>query len=224
MKLPGEKQQDKSSKLPPELLEPDYKIPTLFNLSDLEKITGFERRKIANALDDAKLHYEPGKQNSKMFEPKRALAIIYASAGVLPKAAQDQTKADLEMDENLKLTTAKRKMAELSLQEKLRQVIPIEEISAGVSHEYNIVRTQFRNLPSRVAKQVAVLSDPEKVHEYVLKNVEEILAELSLDAELEKEKLEKQNLAPATGEQSSPETAAPADIKTATEPDVSPKA
>lgn len=155
------------------------------NLTDLEKLTGFERRTIAKKLDEANVTFQEGTQNQKLYKTQDVLPILYRNAAT----SEDATAADLEK-EKLLLTTAKRKKAELEYSERNREVIPIEEVVEIVGKEYSIIRAQFRSMPSKLAKHLAVTSNPEEIYNMLSKNIDEILSELQTDAVREESELQ----------------------------------
>lgn len=166
-------------------------IPDTFNISQLEELTGIDRRTISKNLDADKVPFTQGPKNAKLYKPQLALPVLYKSLQVQPSA----TDADLEQ-EKLLTARAKRQKAELDLAERQRQVIPINEVCEVVEQEYTVIRAQFRSLPSKLAKHLAVLSEPDQVNSILEEHINEVLTGLQADAESQLQTIAPDDLTP----------------------------
>lgn len=161
------------------------KIPDLFNISQLEELTGIERRTISKTLESNKVAYTPGAKNAKLYKPSEALPVLYK-----PSNNQTDPEADELTKEKLLHATAKRKTAELELAERMREVVPINEVTDIVGKEYEVIRAQFRALPSKLAKQLSMSNDASQVFDVLKDSIDAVLSELSADAQAQEIQIE----------------------------------
>jgi hypothetical protein len=138
------------------------------NISQLIELTGLNDRTVRKRLKTLNPVREDGR--AKFYDTKEALTLLYPTVA-----------AELQR-ENLLFERAKRKKAEIEVAKLSGELIPIAVIAREVSKEYSIVRTQVRSLPTKLAKALAITTDPVEVQSRLTKAIDDVLTELSADA------------------------------------------
>ncbi len=162
-------------------------IPKLWNISQLAIALGWERRTVAEKLHAARTKFEDGPRNSKLYH----LADVIESLTMPPQATAPDPGTEignLIQQEELKMVRAKREKAEIDLNIRRGEYMPVAVILDGISTEYSTVRKLVMAMPSRLARQLAVITDAEEVNRVLTETVDEILEELKSDSLKELEK------------------------------------
>lgn len=136
------------------------------NINQLMEMTGKGFRTIKSALKSLKPVREDGR--AAYYEAKDALRLIYGIS-------------DLD-HETLLLERARRKKAELEVAKMSGELIPLVVLIREVEREYTVIRSQYRSLSSKLAKSLAITTNPAEVQARLDEAINEILNELSADA------------------------------------------
>jgi phage terminase Nu1 subunit (DNA packaging protein) len=155
------------------------------SLNQLVELTGKTFRTVKKRLAGLRPVREDGR--AEYYDTKEALQLLY------PQVQSELAK------ENLLLERARREKEELKLGEMKGELIPVAEVVKAVEREYNFVRSQIRNLPSKMAKPLSMTADANDVFELLQEAVNECLTELTVD-EKYKQKLDDINAKKATEE------------------------
>jgi hypothetical protein len=146
------------------------------SVSQLSEVTGKDRRTITDRLAGVKAHSATGR------------AQYYDSHEVLPLILAAKTVANIEKKlQVVDLAKSEEQLRKLKLQnERLTgESVPIEDVARTVGREYAFVRSQIRSIPSRMAKPLSMVTDPQEVFNQLRDVVDEALSELVADANYE---------------------------------------
>lgn len=146
------------------------------SINQLMELTGKSFRTIKSRI--AKLTPVSEDGRASYYETKDALEAIYQ----LSELAK----------ENLLLERARREKAEIEVKQLRGEVVSVAEATKTVSKEYSYLRSQFRSIPSKLAKPLSMLADPNEVHVRLSEAIDECLSELQADArfKLEQDRIE----------------------------------
>ncbi len=151
------------------------------SINQLSELTGKDRRTIKDRLVDLAPHSED----------KRGC--YYDTHEALPRLFEhSKTAGGLErklLQEKLKFDQARTEKIEIEVGEMKRRLVPIEDIGEAVEKEYTSVRTRLRAIPSKLAKPLSMVTDPNQVQIQLQDAVDECLTELNVDAKYEQERL-----------------------------------
>jgi len=148
----------------------------LFSIRDLIDITRKSDKTIKKKLET--LAPTPGPKGAKLYDSAQALALIYADVGDLST-------------ERAKLTVLQQEKLEIEIAKIKGEVVAIEDVAKTVEKEYSFVRAHIRQLPSKLAKPLSMVTDPHEVHAAISEAVDECLTELTADATYAKQVAEK---------------------------------
>lgn len=151
-----------------------------FSVSDLAELTGINRKTVGQKLKLAACPYKNGDRNSKLFDAKLALPIIYNSS----------KEAISYESERASLTKAKREKAEIELALQKKSVVKIAGVVEHIGQEYSTIKAKFRALPSSMAQHLATESDPKAIFTLLSKSINNVLSELAADAQTQLEEIE----------------------------------
>lgn len=149
------------------------------SISQLSELTGKDRRTISKRLDGVKPHSANGR--AQLYDAHEVLETLYVSdkvEGMDKKLLRIELALEEERLTKLKLENGKT----------TGELATIEDVVKTVGKEYSFVRAQLRSLPSRLAKPLSMVSDPNTVHSRLKDAVEECLAELTADEQYEHER------------------------------------
>lgn len=144
----------------------------LMSVSQLADITRKDRKTISKRLVD--LAAEAGAKGAKLYDSAEALPLIYAS-----DSTDDISKA-LQQEE-LGIERAKREKLEIEVGRLRGEMLPIDLVAKTVEREYNFIRSNFRSIPSKLAKPLSMITDPAEIHAALTAAVDEVLIELTSD-------------------------------------------
>lgn len=145
------------------------------NINQLMDFTGKSFRTIKRLLGPLKPVRSDGRADH--YDTKEALKLLYP------------THTSELAQESLMLERAKRQKLEIEVATLQGKLIPIEDVAKEVGREYEIVRAQFRSLPTKNAKLLAITTDPIEVQKILSETINESLNELSADAKFEEQQL-----------------------------------
>lgn len=144
------------------------------SISQLSEITGKDRRTISKYLVNLAVHTK--EKNAHKYDAHLALPIIFGNGS---KAADDVDDIDVE---RARLTRLQAEKAQIDLDLKRRQLIPIDEVVGELEREYSYTRAQLIGLPSRMAQSLAVETDPAVIRDELAEAINQALEEMSADA------------------------------------------
>jgi hypothetical protein len=145
----------------------------LKSISQLAEETGFDRRTIAERL--GKLDYKK-EGRSHLYDSREALPKIYI------RDADDDLEKEMALAQ-LRKERALAEKAEIDVQVRLKELVPIEEVAASVAREYTYVRARILAMPTKLAKPVSMESDPQDVKRILDEAIAEVLEALVADCE-----------------------------------------
>lgn len=142
----------------------------MFSIRDLIDITGKGDKTIKKRLEA--IVPTPGSKGAKLYDSREALNAIFAQVGDLST-------------ERAKLTVLQQQLTEIKIGELRKELFPVRDISKILDKEYAYLRAQLRSLPSRLAKPLSMISDPNKVDQCLAEAIDECLTELNADAKFQ---------------------------------------
>lgn len=134
-------------------------LPATVTINELEVLTGFTRKTISERLKQANVERIPIDGSTNEYRIQDALKAVYARTKRVVQA--DQSSSDLD-SEKLKLTAAKREMAELELSKKRQEVVSINDVLDAVADEYMLLRTELSSLHRSLAMELSRTNDPQE--------------------------------------------------------------
>lgn len=142
------------------------------SISQLSEVTGKDRRTVSKRLSGIEPHSLKG--NAQLYDSARAVELICAAESV---AGMDKQllKAELGVE------VARQAKMEIEVGKLRGELVPLGDVAKAVEKEYSFVRAQFRSIPSKLAKPLSMISDPNEVHLRLHEAVDECLAELTAD-------------------------------------------
>jgi phage terminase Nu1 subunit (DNA packaging protein) len=144
-----------------------------FSIRDLIDITKKSDKTIKKKLEN--VVPVPGPKGAKLYDSAIALNLIYNDVGDLST-------------ERAKLTVLQQQLAELKIGELRGELVSITEVQKEVMREYAYVRAQMRSIPSKMAKPLSMVTDPNEIHARIKAAVDESLTELTADTKYEQPK------------------------------------
>lgn len=151
----------------------------LLSISDLERLTGRDRKDIAKKLEQ--LPFQPGPKNSKRYDSRAALEAIFGARSL------HELQRQIE-EANLDVTRKRAQKLAIENAVKEGQLVAIEDIASVVEREYAAVRAGFLALGNRLAKDLMALDSAVEIKNRIDSEVNSVLAELSADQEVDNEK------------------------------------
>lgn len=159
----------------------DYRYLTVNQLS---KITGKDRQTINKRLSEV----VPVKEDKrgKYYDSWECLSIIYAA---------DKKEGMSQQIEQVSLQIEKERLQKLRIDndKSLGQLVDIDQVVGIVEKEYTYIKAKFLSLNVRLAKILALESDPQKVSDTIYESVQEILEELKADNTFNEQQQEIEN-------------------------------
>ena len=135
------------------------------SISDFGKLTGFDSRRIGEALCD--LPHEVGPKNAKLYDSEEALPLLYEAGGRLDGAK-----------ERARLTHHQANIAELDEDQKRGVLVERDDVVIEVSEAVANMRAKLLNLPHKVAAVIVAVDDLHEVKAVLESAVHEALSEL----------------------------------------------
>lgn len=164
--------------------QPTWTPPEKLNIAQLALLCKMDRRTIAEKLQQASVSFEPGPQRGKIYYVSEALPAIYG------KHTRDELDNLSEFEEEkLLLLKAKREKAQVELAEKLKELVPMDMVLGEISNEFTFLRARLRAIPNSLAKVLALQTDPAHIFTVLTKAIDDALAELKADAEMQLQQL-----------------------------------
>lgn len=148
------------------------------SISQIAEITGMDRRTVKSKLAGV----EPFKTHGKaiLYDANEVLALKYTVADDTPENAS-QALAEA----TLKLEQARADKARLEADKMAGLLVAIEDVARAVEKEYTYVRATLYAMPSKIAKGLASEEDPAVIQKQLHTAVDEALAHLQADTNLE---------------------------------------
>lgn len=148
-----------------------------FSISQLSQITGKDRATLAKRLEHCKPYEE--RRNAKIYDAHEVLPIIYAS---------DNLKGFSKKLERIEYETAKEKLKKVRIENenRLKQLVSIDEIVDTISKEYTYVKMQLKSIPAKLSKPLSLTNDPVHINELLTNEINTVLEELISDKSYEK--------------------------------------
>jgi phage terminase Nu1 subunit (DNA packaging protein) len=169
------------------------------SINQLSELTGKDRRTIKDRLTDVPAHSED--KRGSYYDTHIALERIFE-----PKKTVGGMERQL-LTEELRLEKARADKMELEVQEMHGRLVPVEDVVKAVEREYTFVRSQFRALPSKLAKPLSMITDPNQVYTRLTEAVDECLSELTADQKFEDVHQAVRSASEETSETNPPEAA-----------------
>lgn len=144
-------------------------------INQLMELTGKSFRTVKKKIESLKPVREDGRAGH--YSTVDALKLIYATA--VDKANSELAK------ETLLLERARREKLEIEIGKLRGDLVAIDEVVKVVEKEYSFVRSQVRSLPSKLAKPLSMVTDPNEVYTRLSDGVDELLTELTADSKYE---------------------------------------
>lgn len=146
--------------------------------TQLEDLTKIDRRTIKKKL----AHVDPikGPRGALMYEPHVVLPILYGLGSDDPAEADRALQAA-----RLRHEEARADKVRLEADILAKDVVPIEDVTKAVAKEYTYVRATLYSMPTKLATALAREDDPSKVQAMLHAGVDEALAHLQADTNLE---------------------------------------
>ncbi len=164
------------------------------SINQLSELTGKDRRTIKKYLEAL----APAKTDNRAdyYNSRDALALLYApdmTQGLDRKLQIEELRNQEHRNEKLKL----------EIDEMKGRLVPIEDVAKAVEKEYTFVRSKFRSIPTKLAKPISMILDPNEARIRLQEAVDECLTELTADTKYEQERLQFESAGSATEEESS---------------------
>lgn len=150
-------------------------------MNQMSEITGIDRRTVKKRVAHLKVHKGAGKGH--YYDAHEALPALYHGEG----GGNIDQKLQAEQ---LKYDAARAELKQLEVAKLRGQVVPVEDVAKVVEKEYSFVRQQIRALPSKLAMPLALVSDPNQIHEMLQHSVDECLTELTADVKYEQQRID----------------------------------
>lgn len=150
----------------------DYMSLRYLSISQLSEITGKDRRTVSKRLAAITPQSEAGR--AILYDAPAAIEAIFLSdsvEGMDKKLLRVELAVEEERLQKLKIENG-RSLAEL---------VPVEQVAKAVEKEYSFVRAQVRSIPSKMAKPLSMVTDPNQVYTRLQEAVDECLTELTMD-------------------------------------------
>lgn len=146
------------------------------SISQLSEITGKDRRTITKRL--AGIEPQSGKGRAILYDAPEAIEAIFVSdsvEGMDKKLLRVQLAVEEERLQKLRIENGRA----------LGELVPVEQVAKAVEKEYSFIRSQIRSIPSKMAKPLSMVTDPNEVYSRLQAAVDECLTELTMDAKYE---------------------------------------
>lgn len=151
-------------------------MSTQISVSELERLTGKDRRDIRKQLDG--LDFVVGDKNAKLYDSKIALERIYQKTHMgTVEEQQALARLDYERIRAAKLDTEHRTL--------LGRLVEIDSVATAVEREYAAVRAGFLAMGSRVCLDLLSLTSPIEIKSRIDDEVNAVLSELSDGSEIQ---------------------------------------
>lgn len=154
------------------------------SISDLAKLTKKDRRTVSSRLESL----SPSKVQGKavLYSSLEALTAIFRvdfekSGPVKIESSSPEGAENSEKQAKARIANAKAEKIEMELDHLRGELVKTSDILSEVEKEYTRVRTAFRSLGPKNAKQLSVMDKAEDIAELLHNAVNEILTELSAD-------------------------------------------
>ena len=147
------------------------------SMTQLHELTGIDRRTVKKRLD--KIEPITGPRGAMLYDPVVALPLLY-NGGDNP---EDDAKALL--DAQLRYEEARADKMRLEADKMAGLQVAIEDVAKAVEKEYTYVRATLYAMPSKLAKGLALEEDPAVIQSQLHAAVDEALAHLKADTNLE---------------------------------------
>lgn len=143
------------------------------SISQLSEITGKDRRTISKRLAGMQPHSVNGR--AQLYDAVEALEQLFISdkiEGMDKKLLRVELALEEEKLQKLKIENGRA----------LGELVPVDSVCKEVEKEYAFVRSQLRSLPSKLAKPLSMVTDPNEAYALLTDSVDECLRELTADA------------------------------------------
>ena len=151
-------------------------MPTM-SISQLANITGLDRRTVTQRLED--IDHTGGEKPGQAISFDTTVALPALYLGGLEDEGNTK-RLDVKL-EKAKLDRARRHLAEVTLAEKKRVLIPADSVQTHWSAMVSNCRARLLAIPSRLALSLAGVTDPHEINDIARGLVYESLTELSGD-------------------------------------------
>lgn len=147
------------------------------SITQLHELTGIDRRTVKKRLD--KLAPIAGPRGAMLYNPQEALPLLYKGSDSPEDASQALLDAQLRYEEARadKMRLEADKMAGLQ--------VAIEDVAKAIEKEYTYVRATLYAMPSKLAKGLAFEEDAAVIQTQLHAAVDEALAHLQADTNLD---------------------------------------
>jgi hypothetical protein len=142
------------------------------SLSQLSDITGKDRRTVAKRLAAVKPHSEKGR--AILYDAPEAIEAIFLSdsvEGMDKKLLRVELAVEEERLQKLRIENGR----------SLGELVAVDQVAKAVEKEYSFVRAQVRSIPSKMAKPLSMVTDPNEIYSRLTDAVDECLTELTMD-------------------------------------------
>ena len=148
----------------------------LLSISQLSEVTGKDRRTITKRLAGVEPHSTEGR--AVIYSAPEAISLIMASDTV---AGLDKKLLQAEVG----LEIARQAKMEIEVGKLRGELVSVEDVAKAVEKEYSFVRAQFRSIPSKLAKPLSMVQEPNEVYKQLDEAINDCLAELTVDKKYE---------------------------------------
>lgn len=151
-------------------------MSTQISVSELERLTGKDRRDIRKQLDG--LGFVVGDKNAKLYDSKIALERIYQKTHMgTVEEQQALARLDYERIRAAKLETEHRTL--------LGRLVEIDSIAPVVEREYAAVRAGFLAMGTRICLDLVNMNSPIEIKSRIDDEVNTVLSELSNGSDIQ---------------------------------------
>lgn len=157
------------------------------SISQLAEVSELDRSTVKKILEEAKLESTIDGRAHR-YPAREALAILLLDSGAEAPNVESPTKRL----NRIILQIEEEKLEKLRFEngKSSGELVSVEDVAKAVEKEYAYVRSQFRSLPSKLAKPLSMVTDPNEIHSRLNEAVNECLSELTLDSVYEQSHLD----------------------------------
>jgi phage terminase Nu1 subunit (DNA packaging protein) len=145
-------------------------------ISQLETLTGKQYRTIKRRLGSLAPLRTDG--TSIYYDPRQALPLLFGEASA-PAPSEEDVATPFKSKHAIKLERLKAEKAELEVARLKGKLLPTELVEEIWTDMVSSFRSKLRGIPTKVALEVAAISDPREAEGLLRSNVDEALMELA---------------------------------------------
>jgi len=156
-------------------------------INQLEKLTGSNYRSITKVLSEAGIEEIANDGNSRFFDPKAALPVIFEAQGFRARKKNLPTESDPDADvemlldpaiQSARLSRARTRKVEVEIDILLKKLVPSDDVERVWMGMIMASRTRLKVLGLAIAPRVVGETDQIKIEDIINEEVARALGEL----------------------------------------------